>query len=369
MKSLIQFSRIFTGILFIFSGLIKLNDPYGFSYKLTEYFEVFSKDISPFFHHFVPFALTLSVLICVAEIVLGIGVLLWYRMKTVSWILLLLILFFTFLTFYSAYFDKVRECGCFGDFIHLTPWESFWKDIFLLLLILLIFFQRNKLNEGYNNLKGDIIVGISAFLCLILGVYSIEHLPFSDASVYATGKNIPEQVKPEEAPRFVYIFEKNGEQVEMSSFPRDPSYKYINFRVLNPEKSQARILDYEIWNDDGRFTDSTFTGRKLFITVRQVGKILEDKEKVEHLKEISGMASQLEKNGIRPIIITSSSAEEIESLRHETRLAIPFYYMDETPLKTMIRSDPGLLYLENGTIKGKWHHNDVPDFETLKTLK
>src|SRR5690554_4067524 len=143
MKGIALLSRVLVGILFIFSGLIKINDPVGTAIKLEEYFEVFSTDISSFFLVFVPYALFLAVLLSVLEVVLGLAVLIWYRSRTTTWILLLMIIFFTFLTFYSAYFNKVTDCGCFGDAIKLTPWQSFIKDILLLLLILVLFFNKN----------------------------------------------------------------------------------------------------------------------------------------------------------------------------------------------------------------------------------
>ncbi|MEI6523595.1 MAG: DoxX family protein, partial [Bacteroidota bacterium] len=145
MKYIVAICRILVGVLFIISGLIKANDPIGFSYKLQEYFEVFGMEF------FVPFALTLSVLITVFEIVCGVATLIGSRMKLFSWLLLLMIIFFTFLTFYSAYFNKVTDCGCFGDALHLTPWQSFTKDIVLLVWILPIFLWRNKIQPLFSS--------------------------------------------------------------------------------------------------------------------------------------------------------------------------------------------------------------------------
>ena len=145
MKYIVTICRILVGVLFIISGLIKANDPIGFSYKLQEYFEVFGMEF------FVPFALTLSVLITVFEIVCGIATLIGSTMKLFSWLLLLMIIFFTFLTFYSAYFNKVTDCGCFGDALHLTPWQSFTKDIVLLVWILPIFLWRNKIQPLFSS--------------------------------------------------------------------------------------------------------------------------------------------------------------------------------------------------------------------------
>ena len=190
------------GGLFIFSGLIKLNDPVGTAIKLEEYFEVFASDFGSFFHLFVPIALFLSLFLSALEVVLGLAVLLWYRMKITAWVLLVLIVFFTFLTFYSAYFNKVTDCGCFGDAIKLTPWESFFKDLLLVVLIGFIFFKPNQLKSSWNHLKGDLIVGTAMAICFILGIVAVSHLPFIDFRAYAVGENIPENLKPEEDPIF-----------------------------------------------------------------------------------------------------------------------------------------------------------------------
>ena len=136
MKNFItQFSRLFVGILFIISGLIKLNDPLGFSYKLDEYFSeaVFNMPV------FIPFTLAIALFLVILEVVLGVMLLIGYKSKWTIWSLLLLVILFTFLTFYSAYFDVVKDCGCFGDALHLTPWQSFSKDLILLFFILILF--------------------------------------------------------------------------------------------------------------------------------------------------------------------------------------------------------------------------------------
>ena len=145
-KILDQFARFFVGGLFIFSGLIKLNDPVGTEIKLEEYFEVFAEDFGSFFLWFKPYALEIGMILIVLEVVLGVAVLINYRMNLTTKVLLALMVFFTFLTFYSAYFNKVTDCGCFGDAIKLTPWESFWKDMILMVFVLHLFWYRNSIN-------------------------------------------------------------------------------------------------------------------------------------------------------------------------------------------------------------------------------
>ena len=154
MNHITKIARYLVGTLFIFSGLVKANDPIGFSYKLQEYFEEFEKlkiyfsPLESFFKLFHDFALEQAIFMVVLEIVLGIAIISGYRAKLTSWLLLLLILFFTALTFASAKYEIVRTCGCFGDAIPLKPWESFYKDIVLLVLILFIFTQKSKIEPN-----------------------------------------------------------------------------------------------------------------------------------------------------------------------------------------------------------------------------
>lgn len=363
-----QVFRYLTGGLFIFSGLIKLNDPHGFAYKLEEYFEVFAKDFSEYFLTLKPVALELALFICIAEIVLGVAVLFYYRMKQTTWVLLLMILFFTFLTFYSAAFDKVKECGCFGDFIKLTPWQSFWKDIILLVMIVTLFVQRKKLKSGFNNFKGHSIVAASTVLFAYLGYYSLAHLPFIDWLPFAEGNNIATMRVAEETPRYMWIFkDANGKVVESEDYLTDQSLKLDTFRLLNdPEKLVPKILDYRIWNEDGDFADASLTGKTMLVVIRDTKTSLAD-ESVGSLKQFAAISTELEKEGIKPMILSlPDDKEEVEALRHDIQLAVPVYYSDDIQLKMMLRSEIGFILLNEGTVTGKWHYNDVPDLETIR---
>lgn len=354
-------ARIIVGALFIFSGLIKLNDPVGTAIKLEEYFEVFSSDISPFFHVFVPYALILAVLLSVLEVVLGVAVLLKYKMKVTTWILLLLIVFFTFLTFYSAYFNKVTDCGCFGDAIKLTPWESFIKDIILLVLIGVLFINRHRFEPSLKRRTSDIIVGSSLLASLAIAVYAIAYLPFIDFRAYKVGANIAEQMMPSAELEYKYIMEKNGETFELEKYPTDPAYTYKEMVLLNPEV-QPKITDYNIWNDKGDYTEESLTGNKLFIIMYDV-----EKADTEHLSEIKALSKELGES-VQTIVLTSSGGPIYDRFRHEHQLAIPYYFGDATVLKTIVRSNPGLVLLQDGTVKGKWHNNAVPEAWEVMTL-
>lgn len=354
-------ARVVVGSLFIFSGAIKLNDPIGMSIKLHEYFEVFSADISSFFGIFTPLSLVLAVILSAMEVVLGVALLVNWKMKITSWALLGLMLFFTFLTFYSAYFNKVTDCGCFGDAITLTPWQSFTKDLILMVLIIPIFILRKESETRMKKAHANLVVSVSTLISLIIAITAIRYLPFIDFRAYSVGTHIPTAMKPSEPLRHVYVMEKNGIEERFSSNPADTTYHFVRMEIENPE-AQPEIMDFSIWTDEGNFTDQVSEGKKLLILIYDVKKA----------KRIFGKINQLvtdcEANGITPWAITASSYAEFEDFRHEVQLAIPYFYADATILKTMIRANPGLMLLDNGTIKGKWHVNATPDVEKVKEL-
>lgn len=359
-----QISRFFVGGLFIFSGLIKLNDPVGTKIKLEEYFEVFASDFGSFFHWFVPYALEIAVFLIVLELVLGVAVLIYYRMNLTSIVLLLLMIFFTFLTFYSAYFNKVTDCGCFGDAIKLTPWESFSKDVILMFPVLHLFWYRKKYQSIFYSKEGHIIVASFAAVFLFLSIYAIRHLPFIDFRAYRIGNNIPEQMQPQEQPIIEYVFEKDGKEVRSQKFlPTTDGYTYKSSSVLNEDKTLAKITDYAVADVDGNdVTQQTFEGAKLLFIIGDVVKT-----STAHMEDIRSLVKTLD-DKVDMMVLTSSTADQFEAFRHEHQLAVPYYFTDATVLKTIIRSNPGITLWKDGTVLGMWHHNDTPDAMTIMEL-
>lgn len=351
-----QFSRFFVGGLFIFSGLIKLNDPIGTEIKLEEYFEVFATDFGSFFQIFIPYALEIGVVLIVLEVVLGVAVLINYRMNLSTKVLMALLVFFTFLTFYSAYFDKVTDCGCFGDAIKLTPWQSFYKDIILMAFVLHLFWYRKRYAPWLRTREGHaVIIGVTV-LSFFLGIYAIQHLPFIDFRAYKIGNNIPEQMKPQEQPIIEFVFEKDGKEVHSQKFlTEQEGYTYKDSRVLNEDKATAKITDYAVSDLNGEdVTQQTFTGAKLLIIIYNV-----QFASAKNIEQIKSLTKSVE-GKVEVMVLTSSSSADFEAFRHEHQLAVPYYFADATVLKTIIRSNPGLTLWVNGTVKGMWHHNDTP---------
>lgn len=356
MRFIDLFSRFFTGGLFIFSGLIKLNDPVGTAIKMEEYFEVFVEDFGSFFHYFIPWALEIGLILIILELALGVAILFNYRMKQTTWVLLGLMVFFTFLTFYSAYFNKVTDCGCFGDAIKLTPWESFTKDVILMVFVLHLFWHRRRFTTNLRTIEGYAVIGGTVLISFAAGLYAIAHLPFIDFRAYKVGNNIPEQMKPGEAPIIEYVFEKGGQEVRSQKFLRaEEGYTYKSSSVLNEEAIKPKITDYMVSTPEGEdLTQETFSGAKLLIVMVDVQKT--DSKNIGYIRNLT---EELE-GKVDCLILTSSPTEQVDAFRHENQLAVPYAFADATVLKTILRSNPGVALWNDGVVLGNWHHNDTP---------
>lgn len=353
--------RILVGGLFIFSGLIKVNDPVGTAIKLEEYFDVFSYDIAPFFEYFKAFALEIGVVMVVAEVVLGIMLILGVRLRFSVWALSLMILFFTFLTFYSAYFNKVTDCGCFGDAIKLTPWESFYKDIILLILIGILFVFRNKL-ESNKQIWAAWTVRASLVLSVGLAITAIRNLPFIDFRAYKEGVNISQAMQPSAPLSYSYIMSKDGQEFIFDQYPTDDSYEFVDMKLKN-EDALPKISDFAVWNKEGDFTAEILSGNKAVILATYLSKI-----NTSHLEAFDEMVMGLQSSNIEVVFVAASSEEEIQTFLAERNWNLHSYQADATVVKTILRSNPGLILLKEGLVLKKYHFRNTPSAETIKTL-
>ncbi|MGI4870554.1 MAG: BT_3928 family protein [Janthinobacterium lividum] len=361
------------GVVFMFSGLVKLNDPVGTAYKLEEYFEVFTTDVPALgglFDWLKDSSRFLSILLSSLEVILGLALLLRWFLRQTLWALLALLVFFAFLTFYSAYFKRVTDCGCFGDFIKLTPWSSFSKDMVLLGLWAVVFFNQRFLRHTFvRGMPALMTMTIAGAFIIGFGVRALGHLPYVDLLPYKVGNNIAQQMKAPEAPRYRYTFVRNGQTKQAEEFPTDSTWKYQegSMELLNPATSKAAITDFVVTDPDGNdVTQQVLTGNKLILILQNTNKA--DRERFEQLNKLFADAAHSRKK-IDVLTITSTSRGKFDAFRHEVNLATPFYFADATVLKTIIRSNPGLLVLENGTVIAKYHYHDIPAlFQVEKAL-
>ena len=366
--------RIFVGVLFIFSGFIKINDPLGFSYKLEEYFEVLHLNFLS------GFALSIAVLLCSLEMILGFAMLIGVRAVSTAWGLLLLVIFFGFLTFYSAYFKVVQTCGCFGDAIPLTPWQSFGKDMFLLILVLVLFFYRRNISPLFTNKNGDRLLVIAIAASIGIGLYTYNFLPFIDFLPYKVGANIldemktPPGAKPDEYELTYHLKNKKTGATKVmnnTDYLKSNIWKDNEWEVIgDPERRfvklgfAPKIRDLEITDAHG----NDYTKEILSIPFKNLVVVAYNlnKTNADAIDQLNALAINLRQNfNTRSILLTSNSAKDAKAFSEKHRLIFEIFYADEVPLKTMVRASPGILLLKNGTIINKWHYHSVPNYDEL----
>ena len=363
MKKLIGFIRVFVGVLFIISGFVKLNDPVGFSFKLQEYFAPDVLNIE----FLSPFALGLAIILVIVELVLGVALIIGYYKRLTMWLLLLMIIFFTFLTFYSAYFNKVTDCGCFGDALPLTPWQSFTKDVILLIMIVFLFINIKHIKPFFSNFSRSIIIFATFIACLSFGYYVLMHLPAIDFRAYKEGVNISEGMTiPEGAPEAVFDynwkFNINGEEKIITTQGEYPSSEgeFIGVETEVVEEGYVPpIHDFTIEKDGENFTEKFLNTPNLIVIIAY------DLNKTEWngwpvIKELTNDAL---KKGYSVIGLTASGDASVNDLKEKQNINFDFYFTDATTLKTIVRSNPGIVKLHNGTIIQKRHWNDADEIE------
>lgn len=375
---LLAVCRLLVGILFIFSGLIKANDPTGFGYKLQEYFHVFNLNALN------DYSTSIAIVICAVEVILGLLLLLGIAGRAVAWGLLILIVFFTFLTFYSAFFDVVTSCGCFGDAIPLTPWQSFAKDVVLLLLILVIFSRRQKIFPLIkNSFTNNLLVVFAVVASFGFGIYTYSYLPIIDFLPYKVGNHLPSLMKiPEGAPQDVYehIYTLKNKNSGKSKKVTDKEYmdqkiwEDENWEIVGEPESKLVKKGYKLPIPDLLITDSEgndFTAEiienphyNFIVTSVDVSKF--STEDLVALDRINQTIKELSNEyNLRAVLLTSSAFKDVEYLNNQLDLVLENFYADAVPIKSMVRSNPGVMLLQNGKVIMKWSKKSFPSKEVL----
>jgi hypothetical protein len=358
MKFLGYISKIIIGIVFIFSGVVKAIDPLGSAYKFQDYFQAFHIDFLK------SMSLPLAILLCTAEFISGFSVLTGIRQKAGFSGVLILMLIFTPLTLVLALTNPVSDCGCFGDAIHLTNWQTFWKNIVLLVLVFCI--KRSGIIKHSTSSKYSewIVITGTTVVFVLFSLYNLRYLPVIDFLPYKIGINISEKmVIPEGVASDEYsttfTYKKNGMNKEFSldNYPaNDTTWKFVSQNSILIRKGyQPPIHDFVITNlqnEDITQKILTDTG----YTVLMVTKKIEEADG-ENLRKGFELGQYLKDTSKSFYILTASGSDEISKFNN----SLQFCLMDETTLKTIIRSNPGYLLIKGGKILGKWSWANIPD--------
>jgi uncharacterized membrane protein YphA (DoxX/SURF4 family) len=361
MKPLLTLVRFLVGVLFIFSGLVKANDPLGLSYKMQEFFEVWG------LHAFNDYTLAFSVGMIAFEIIAGVAVIVGWQMKLFSWLLLLLIIFFTFLTGYAVLSGKIKECGCFGNCIPLTAWQSFMKDLVLLALILLIFKYRNQIKPMTRSAVSVSALLLSAVFSFGFMWYTLNHLPVVDCLPYKEGINIlggmkiPEGARPDSTV-ITFVYTHSGKEIEFTAdkFPadfNDTTYTFVRRydKLVRAGDATPAIKDFALTNQRGEPVTETFLnaeGLKLFLFVQH------GYPQGEWLVKADVIARDAAKKGIARVLVTSVSLEQLYKNAPGAFYRFEPVMCDATAIKTAARANPTMILLNKDTILKKWSYQD-----------
>lgn len=360
-----NFCRFLLAAVFIFSGFIKANDIYGTAYKIQDYLEAWG--LNSIIPQYLPFLG--AMLIGVLEFTLGLYLLFGIRRRLVSILVLLLMAFMTPLTLWLAIANPIADCGCFGDALVLTNWETFFKNVVLLAAAISLFRWRNVLFFKLVTNKVDWLIGLYGVVFIIFyTIFCIRELPVFDFRPYRIGADIRAGMEiPEGKEPTVYettfIYEKDGVQKEFTidNFPSDTTWVFVDSKTKIKEKGyEPPIHDFSImsYEDGSDLTDAILNDDNYTFLLVSPHLSRADDSAMDLINEIYDYSVE---HGYRFLCVTASTDEDILQWQDQTGAEYPFGLMDETTLKTIVRSNPGLILLKKGLILNKWSVNLLPD--------
>jgi uncharacterized membrane protein YphA (DoxX/SURF4 family) len=362
-RTFLNTARLLVGILFIFSGLIKANDPLGLSYKMQEFFEVWNMPALD------AYTLGFSVVMIVFEILAGVAVILGWRMRLFAWLLLLLIIFFSFLTGYAVISGKVRECGCFGNCIPLQAMGSFIKDLILLGLIVILFVYRNEIKSSLSSRNAQIILALTFIFSFAIQWYTLRYLPMVDCLPFRKNANIFEKMKPPsgaipDSSVIHFVYEKNHRTMEYTADQLPPdldsSYTFIKRydKLIRKGNAEPEIKDFSLISLSGNDSTAQILGRsgyQLMLISRSFPQSGQAWDKTFILLYTLAKSKNI------PVILVTSSRSEGENwlIKNALTNEIPVFGCDATAVKTAARADPTLYLLKKADILDKWSYANL----------
>lgn len=351
--------RFVLAAVFIFSGFVKATDPLGTVYKLGDYAEAFGLGAAVPPHGVLLLA---AMLLCLFEFVLGICLLFTIWRRTTLALTLAFLCFMTPLTLYLAVANPVADCGCFGDAIVLTNWQTFWKNVILLAITIPVLINNECLVRLIHRntqwvISGFAIVSLSLFMRA-----NLRHLPLIDFRPYHIGANFEASMAvPEDAPQPRYdtyfTLSKDGQVQEftLDDYP-DSTWTFVSSRTVLREKGyEPPIHDFALIDSEGDdITSDLFESGWRFLLVMNK---LQYEDMLDVINDLYDYATI---NDCPFYALTSATGADMEQWRNDTGANYDFYTADDVTLKTIIRSNPGLLLVHDGTIVGKWSKHDIP---------
>lgn len=361
-------ARVVVGLVFIFSSFVKGVDPMGTSFKITEYLTAWSF-FGMSFDWLVPLATFMAMALIVVEFTIGVMLLFGTFRRVSAWALVLMMLFFTFTTLFDAITNEVTDCGCFGDAIKLTNWQTFWKNVALDVPTVWIFLTRNLRRK--QRFERDVLITLFAMVAMVLfGLYNINNEPCIDFRSWKVGNQMIDLDEKAEVKSYVtYVNKETGERDEFLSEElvkrmEDPAWEaqweWESSRVEDPHEIKAdgfSMLDMDM-NDHAKELIGS-EDYLLIATIHHLDKVNED-----GLEGLEDAAEWAQEHGVQMVLLTSALPEEVQSFLYHNHLDnLDFYFADVTAIETMARSNPGFLLLKRGKVLGKWHYRNVDDLE------
>lgn len=359
-KILALVSRLLLGITFVFSGFVKAVDPLGSTYKIQDYLQAFGLGF------FDQYALFFSFVLFCLEFVLGTALLLGAAQRFFAWLALVFMSLMTLLTLVIALGNPVSDCGCFGDALQLSNWQTFGKNIILLLLSLVLISFKEPLYKVFGKKTQKWACLVCLLMVLLVAIHSLRHLPMLDFRPYKTGNSIPELMQippgaPQDSVVMEYIYEKDGvyQSFGLENYPAgDTTWHFVDRKERIVRKGYEPpihdfVLLHSVYGDitETVLSDSSYTFFWISYKLEKANR-----SAVQDFLQIQSYAAD---RGYSFYGLTASGQDIVDEWIYEYDIPFDFCTVDEITLKTMIRSNPGLMLISNGQILHKWAWRDL----------
>ncbi len=378
MKIISTILRAIFGAVFIYSGFVKAVDPWGTAYKIEDYLSAFSMSGLADFIPWLP--IVASILLCCMEFMIGVLIFFGFYRKPIKIVAAVVIGFFTVLTLVDAITNRVDDCGCFGDAIKLTNWETFWKNVVLDVILAFIFLCERKITFAKSKINSNLLTPLFSVLILSFSIYSSIYEPVIDFRPWEIGNQmvpVGDDMTPPKS-YATYKNKANGQVKEfnteelMKEYEQNPNFAtdwtFVDSRVVNTNTVAAdgfslQAIGFE--EDETMDILSDTTSDLYMITTYNV---LNASDK--GMKRVSEFANRALGTGARVILVTASSQENCATFNEKYNLSnILFYSADDKSIKTILRSNPGIIKIVRGKVDNKWSWRNLPDKDTYFSNK